>query len=356
MGLQVELRVPTCAPATEVAAFVSQAEEAGFNGVGLTDMQMLVRDPFVSMAMATQQTSRIRVATAVTNVVTRHVSVLACAVQTVAELAPGRVRIWIGRGDSAVYSVGLPPSTIRQMREQILTLKSLLAGERVTFGGTTGRMRHGGGTSTPLYLAADGPKALELGGEVADGVLARVALHPKVVAAAREHVAAGARRAGRDPAEVDVTFCVNGIIRDDMQEARELARPHCVRWLIAGGPLTQGLREAGIAPESLPMPKELTEARPEAVAALNLYPDLHHAEDWERAKQLCAFLPQEVVAQICDLIGFIGTPEHCAKRFHELYRSGLDHFYLAGAYTYEFPHPELQAFKRSIFSAVASIR
>jgi 5,10-methylenetetrahydromethanopterin reductase len=356
MGLQIELRVPTCAPATEVAAFVSEAERAGFDGVGLTDMQMLVRDPFVSMALATQITSRIRVATAVTNVVTRHVSVLACAIQTVAELAPGRVRIWMGRGDSAVFSVGLGPSTVRQMREQILTLKSLLAGERVTFNGTTVRMRHGGGLSAPLYLAADGPKALALAGEVADGVLARVALHPKVVAATREHIAEGARRAGRDPAKIDLMFCVNGIIRDDMQEARELARPHCVRWLIAGGPLTQGLREVGIDLDSLRMPKELTEARPEAVAALNLYPDLHHAEDWERAKELCAFLPKDVLAQICDVIGFIGTPEHCAKRFHELYRGGLDHFYLAGAYTYEFPRPELEAFRRSIFSAVASIR
>ena len=356
MALQIELRVPTCAPATEIAAFVARAERAGFDGVGLTDMQMLVRDPFVSMAMAIQNTSRIRLATAVTNVVTRHVSVLACAIQSVAELAPGRVRVWMGRGDSAVYSVGLPHSTIQQMREQIVTLRSLLAGERVTFNGVTGRMRHGASATPPLILAADGPKGLELAGEVADGVLARVALHPKVVAATRERIAAGARRAGRKPEDIKLMFCVNGIVRDTMQEARELARPHCVRWLIAGGALTQGLREAGIAPEKLPMPKELVEARPEAVSTLNLYPDLHHAEDWDRAKQLCAFLPQDALEQICDLIGFIGTPEHCARRFAQLSRDGLDHFYLAGAYTYEFPHPELQAFEKSIFPAIASLR
>src|SRR5215471_7737279 len=187
------------------------------------------------------------------------------------------------------------------MREQILRLKSLLAGERVTFNGTTVRMRHGGGATPPLYLAADGPKAL-----------ARVALHPKVVAATREHVAEGARRAGRDPAEIKLMYCVNGIIRDDMREARELARPHCVRWLIAGGAMTQGLREAGIDRDRLKMPAELVEARPEAVSTLNLYPDLHHAEDWDRAKKLCEFLPADVLAQICDVIGFIGTPEHCA--------------------------------------------
>jgi 5,10-methylenetetrahydromethanopterin reductase len=356
MGLQVELRVPTCAPVTEVADFVRQAEQAGFDGVGLTDMQMLVRDAFVSVAFSTQITSRVRVATAVTNGVTRHISVLANSAQTVSELAPGRVQIWIGRGDSAVFSVGLVPATLNEMREQILTLRSLLAGEKVTFNGTTVRLRHGGNAPPPIYLAADGPKGLALAGEVADGVLARVALHPEVIAETRQHIADGAKRAGRDPREVPLIFCVNGIIRDTMQAARELARPHCVRWLLAGGPLARGLRTAGIRAETLKMPRELTEARPEAVSTLNLYPDLHHAEDWERAKQLCAFLPDEVLARICDTIGFIGTPEHCVNRFHELYRAGLGHFYLCGAYTYEFPRPELEAFKQSIAPAIASLR
>ena len=144
MALRIDLRVPACAPATEVAAFVRRAEEAGFAGVGILDSQMLQRDVFVSMALATQATSRIRVASAVTNPITRHVTVVASAAQTVAELAPGRVEIWIGRGDSSVLTIGAAPASVRQMREAILTLKSLLAGERLSFNGTISRMRHGG--------------------------------------------------------------------------------------------------------------------------------------------------------------------------------------------------------------------
>ena len=355
MALQIDLRIPAAATAKEVAAFARRVEEAGFDGVGITDMPIALSDGFVSMALATQTTTRIRVASAVTNPITRHVSALASLAQTVAELAPGRVEIWIGRGDNAVYTVGLAPASVNQMREFILTLKSLLAGERVNFNGTLSRMRIGGGTHVPIYLAADGPKAIALAGEVADGLVLRVALHPKVVETARKHLAEGANRAGRDPAEVDVIYFAHAIIRDDLREARETARPHCVRWLMKKA-MARGLREAGIDLDHLEMPKELVEGRPEAMETLNLYPDLHHAEDWERAMQLCAFLPQDILGQICDVLGFIGTPEYCAQRLQEAYADGMGHFYVAAAETYAFPHTELLAFEETIFPAVASIR
>jgi 5,10-methylenetetrahydromethanopterin reductase len=281
--------------------------------------------------------------------------VLASTAQTLAELASGRIQIWIGRGDAAVYSVGLPHATVRQMREFILTLKSLLAGETVNFNGTVSHMRMGGGTPVPIYLAADGPKTIALAGEVADGLILRVALHPKVLDAAQKSLAEGAQRAGRDPAEIDVIYLAQAIIRDDMEEAREMARPHCVRWLMMDV-MARGLREAGIDLDRLEMPKELRESRPEAMQTLNMYPDLHHAEDWEMAKRLCAFVPPDVLAQICDVLGFIGTPEHCAQRLQEAYGNGIDHLYLAAAETYAFPHTELRAFEETIFPAIASIR
>ena len=355
MALQVDLRVPACDTAQEVAVFARRAEEAGFDGVGITDMPMVLSDGFVAMALAAQGTSRIRLASAVTNPITRHVSALASVAQTLAELAPGRVEIWIGRGDSAVYTVGLPPASVSQMREFVLTLKSLLVGEGVNFNGTFSHLRIGGGAPVPIYLAADGPKTIALAGEVAEGQLLRVALHPKVLETARKQLAEGAKRAGRNPAEVAVIYLAQTIIRDDMQEAREMARPHCVRWLMKKA-MARGLREAGIDLDHLEMPKELTAGRPEAMETLNLYPDLHHAEDWEAARRLCAFIPQDMLAQICDALGFVGTPEYCARRFQEAYANGMDHFYLTTAETYSFPYTELRAFEESIFPAIASIR
>jgi len=109
MAIKIDLRVPPCKPIPEITAFVKECEDAGFNGVGILDSQMLERDVFVAMADALLNTSTIQVASAVTNPVTRHPSVLASAAQTVSEIAPGRAQIWIGRGYSSANVVGIPP-------------------------------------------------------------------------------------------------------------------------------------------------------------------------------------------------------------------------------------------------------
>ena len=135
-------------------------------------------------------------------------------------------------------------------------------------------------------------------------------------------------------------YMAQAIIRDDIEEAREMARPHCVRWLIMGA-MARGLREAGIDLDRLEIPEELREG-PSAgwMQTLKLYPDLHHAEDWETARRLCAFIPSDVLAQICDVLGLIGTPEYCAQWLQEAYANGIDHLYLASAETYSFPHSQ----------------
>ena len=343
MALQLDLRVPPCAPVDEVAAFVRQCEEAGFSGVGILDSQMLERDVFVSMALAAQATSRIRIASAVTNPVTRHLSVLASAAKTVAELAPGRVEFWIGRGYSCVQTIGVKPASVRQMRESVQTLRRLMSGEQVSFNGVSSRMRHGDWPVPPIYISAAGPKAIEVAGEVADGAVLQVGLDPKAVELARHHLDEGAKRAGRNPDEVELILTATTIVDDDQQEAREIARPLCVQRLMEEYH-TRWLKAAGISVEGLDIPKELWE----------LYPDVPHAEDWEKAKRLCAFLSDELLAQICDFMGLIGTPEYCARRLRDLEASGLDHLYLMTGATYEFAHQELRAFKETIFPALAS--
>jgi len=85
------------------------------------------------------------------------------------------------------------------MRQCVLTLKSLLSGQDVSFGGATSRMRHGDADIPHIFIAAHGPRTIEAAGEVADGVLLQVGLHPRSVEVARQHLAAGVGRAGRNP-------------------------------------------------------------------------------------------------------------------------------------------------------------
>ena len=234
MAIKIDLRVPPCGPVTEVADFVKQCEDAGFDGVGMLDSQLLERDIFVSMAVAAQATERIRISAAVLNPVTRHISVTASAAKTVAEIAPGRIEFWIGRGFSSVQTIGVPPASVRQMRRSVLDLKTILSGEEMSYNGAVSRMRHGGNDAPPIYIAATGPRITEVAGEVADGVLLQVGIHPKAVEIARKRLDEGARRAGRDPSELKIIQCATTVIHEDQDEARELVRPMCVQRIIEG--------------------------------------------------------------------------------------------------------------------------
>ncbi len=346
MAIKIDLRVPPCKPVSDVAQFVSRCEVAGFDGVGILDSQMLERDVFVSMAMVAQATSRIRISSAVLNPVTRHVSVMASAIKTVSETAPGRAEFWIGRGFSSVQTIGVPPATVKEMRQCVLTLKSLLSGQDVTFNGdtskaATSRMRHGDSQLPRILIAAHGPRTIEVAGEVADGVLLQVGIHPRSMELARQHLEAGARRAGRNPAELEMVLCATTIIMEDQQEAREMARPLCVQRLVEKSHAPY-LQVAGIDARGLEIPPELSE----------LYPDIPHAEDWEKARRLCSFLPDEILAQMCDAIGLVGTPEYCAQQLQKTEANGIKHLYLMTGESYQFPERELQAFQHTIFPAI----
>src|SRR5262249_45975902 len=94
----VSLRIPGTSPMPELMRLIQDVEAAGFDGAGILDSQLLCRDTFVTLGQAATQTSRLTLFPAVTNPFSRHVSVLGGAIQTVAELAPGRTKVVIGTG------------------------------------------------------------------------------------------------------------------------------------------------------------------------------------------------------------------------------------------------------------------
>ena len=166
-------------------------------------------------------------------------------------------------------------------------------------------------------------------------------IHPNAVAEARQLIADGAKSAGRNPDDIETIFTCTTIIRDDQQEAREVARPLCVQRLVEKTHAPY-LQAAGIDAGDLDIPAELGE----------LYPDIPHAEDWEKARRLCAFLPDDVLTQMCDAIGLVGTPEYCAQQLQNAEANGIDHLYLMTSESYQFPERELQAFQQTIFPAM----
>lgn len=216
----------TCERFTECIASVQKAEEAGYSHAWFIDSQILWQDCFVYMTSALAATSRITVGTAVTNPFTRHVTTTASAFATLAELHPGRLELGIGRGDSAVRTMGLNPVKTSVLQEAIPLLRDLLAGRHVTINEADVHFRWlDGDAGVPIMMSATGPKNLRLAGSLADRVMLYVGVNPIAVQWAMDHVRAGAEAAGRDPDAVKFSVLTAMWVDDD----QDVAWSHC-RW------------------------------------------------------------------------------------------------------------------------------
>ena len=128
--------------------------------------------------------------------------------QLLEEIAPGRTFLTLAPGFLSVESAGKRRASLEKLREDTTTVRRLLAAETVYSDGKPMRLRNRPEHPLPVLLTASGPRFLELAGEVADGALMLVGLHPDSVAAARERLAAGASRTGRDPEQLREIFIV----------------------------------------------------------------------------------------------------------------------------------------------------
>jgi 5,10-methylenetetrahydromethanopterin reductase len=336
--VRVHLRVPGTAPVPEVVKLVQGIEAAGFDGVGILDSQMICRDTFVTLGQVATGTSRLTLFPAVTNPFTRDASVLAGGIQTVEELAPGRVKFVIGTGYTSASTIGRKPATLAEMRACITRVKALLAGQSVDFDGTPGRLAFASGRRIPVIMAASGPKAIEVAGEIADGALLLVGFNRGIVQTALEHLERGAKRSGRRLDDLEITWAVRTGTATTTAEARRLARPTVVHW----GVLRWGghwLGPAGVRVPELNVPE----------AVWKIYPDLSHAQDWDAAIAATSFVPDEVVAELCDAYGLIGTPEDCAARIVEMTGLGVRNLYLMAFQTFTPPDQEVRAFRDVVF-------
>ena len=336
--IRVYLRIPGTAPMPELVRLIQDVEAAGFDGAGILDSQLLSRDAFVVLGQAASNTSRLTLFPAVTNPFTRDASVLASAIQSVEELAPGRVKFMIGTGYTSASTIGRKPATLAEMRACISTVKGLLAGQTVDFDGTPGRLGYASGRRIPVIMAASGPKAIELAGEIADGVLLLVGFNRGIIERALDHLETGAKRAGRQLDDLEIIWAVRTCTAATTQAARRHARPTAVHWGV--------LRWGGywLEPAGLQLPKLEV---PEAVH--HIYPDLSHAHDWEAAIAATAFVPDDVAAQLCDAIGLIGTPDDCANRILEMAKLGARNLYLMPLETFAPPAAEIAAFRDVVF-------
>lgn len=221
-------------PPQRFVELARSAERLGVDALWVIDSQLAMKDAYVALSLLADGTDRIRVGPGVTNLVTRHETVVANAMASLASIAPGRVVVGVGAGDSAVFPIGRRPLRIAECRSGIVRLRSLLCGDEVE--GDVGglRLAFAPKPAPPVYLAASQPRMLRLAGAVADGVIIMGPADRDTLDLQIGHVDAGAEEAGRDPHDVLrdlwVTVSVGSSAVDDVKSWASAQARWLMRW------------------------------------------------------------------------------------------------------------------------------
>ncbi|GDY28480.1 LLM class F420-dependent oxidoreductase [Gandjariella thermophila] len=194
------------------------------------------------------QTERIDVGSAIFQIPARTPAMAAMTAATLDTLSGGRFRMGLGVSGPQVsegwHGVRFDHPLART-REYVEIVRKALRRERLTYQGRhyTLPLPDGPGKALtltvhparehiPIYLAAVGPKNLELAGEIADGWLA-VFFSPEHSAESLKQVAAGRARAGRSMDGFDVVPTLPLVVGDDWRSCADLVRPYAA--LYVGG-------------------------------------------------------------------------------------------------------------------------
>jgi 5,10-methylenetetrahydromethanopterin reductase len=271
-------------------------EDTGFDLVGIADTPGNALDPWVAMTLAAAATSRVALATCVTNLVTRHPSITASAAASVDAAAGGRTILGVGAGHSGVANVGGVPSRASDLREGLAFLKAALSGAPASWRGAPTHLAWIK-RPVPVYAAASGPAALRAAGAAADGAFVNYGLGAQHVSRVRGLIAEGAAGARRPASEIDVW----SIACLDVAERREAAFEKLgnILGFVAAYILGPDPAGRGVPPDLVPAVHELratytTRQRdmdPALTKRLGLF-------DYLRARLAIAGTPEDCVAQV----------------------------------------------------------
>jgi 5,10-methylenetetrahydromethanopterin reductase len=163
-------------PSSRTVEHIAVAEELGYDRAWVYDSPAVYLDAWATLAVAAQRTERIGLGTGVATPSLRHPLVVAAAIATVEDLAPGRVAAGFGAGASARWLLGKPAMRWAEVGEYVAAVRGLLRGEQVEWEGRRVAMMQPPGwgprrpLEVPIMIAAEGPKGLEVARRHGDGV------------------------------------------------------------------------------------------------------------------------------------------------------------------------------------------
>jgi 5,10-methylenetetrahydromethanopterin reductase len=312
---------------------VKRAEGLGFSHAWFYDSQLLAPDIFISMALAAEHSTKIKLASGVIIPSNRIAPVCADALATLNKLAPGRIIFGVGTGFTGRNTMGMGPMKLSAMREYIRVVYGLLKNETVEweFEGERKKIRFLNpefgminiADKIPLHVSAFAPKARKMTAEIADGWLTFAASTTRAAQEAEE-LAKACREAGRDPKSLYKTaFTLGCVLKDGESSASPRARAQAGPMAVVTlhGMVEQTIR--GILPPDL---EKIASAYREQHATYQpadaKYLQMHKMHLLGVRPEEEKFLTEDFMRATT----FTATEGVLRERVQELKRAGYDHF------------------------------
>ena len=298
-------------PYQRMIELMKLAESHGFEYAWTYDSHVLWQESMPTLALAADQTSKIKLGHMVTNPGTREPTVLASAYATLHDISNGRMIMGIGRGDSARRYIGQQPVKVAEFEAALAMIKPFMNGKEVNWNEKDLQLKwvRPELPEIEMHVAGYGPKALAVAGRQGDGVIIQLA-DPDIIQWIMATARQAAEEAGRDPAALKCIVSAPSHISDDLADAREQ-----VRWFPAmvSNHVKDLIDRYGT--DGSTVPKALTEY----VLARKFY-------DYNEHSRVGAKHGGFVTDEICDRFCVIGSLDQCKQKLRELEEIGVDQF------------------------------
>jgi 5,10-methylenetetrahydromethanopterin reductase len=271
-------------------------EASGFDCMWHSN-ERFYREMWVRMTTSIMVTERMGIGGAIAEPFAVHPALTAQALATAAELSGGRATVAMGAGGSGFPMMGVTrkrPAVV--LRQALELMRGLLDGETVSvdgeaFAAQSARLHFKAPAGIPLWVATRGDKTLQVGGELADGLMIATYAEPHDVQEALSIVEKGAARAGRSLGDLRIMARVDTCVHEDEEVAVASSRMMVAKLLWASYPDRRFVDKVGL--EVPPDVEEVIATR-----------------DYDALNKVSGRIPDEFVAKFC----WAGTPDDVAAR------------------------------------------
>jgi len=316
-------------PVHETAAMAKACEEAGFDAFWIAEAYpwwrkhgFEARSSTAILAVIAAQTRCIQLGWGIISPYTRHPVQVAMEARVMQDLAGDRFLLGLGASKIFMKEIGegegekVGPATV--MRESIDIVRGVLGGgafeyQGKVFAASVPPLRSDAHTprSVPrIYVAGTGPVMQKMAGSISDGLLTASITTPAFVRYSHKNMEEGARKVGKDPAQLALGCVIVGSIGRDSAKGKEGAREQAAMYLANKVQNIKGTADvlldcAGLTREDL---------QPIADA-------MEHGGRKAAAKAVT----DEVLQKVCAIAG---TPDECIARIEEYRAAGCTHIML----------------------------